>query len=1056
MERASDHRLSWLTIAQRSLRWHWRLHAATVVALAVAVATLCGAVIIGWSLQKSLATRLLSQLDGVDHALVLSAPASQGLAQRLGGTSALELPGVAINEEAGQAAAVPVRIWAISPPGPSQWHMPKMAADEVVINSALASDCGVRAGDSIVLTADTSPLRPEMGLFTFRRPGDLRQALRLRIRAIVEPGTWGDFTLGQSQTTSRNAFVVMDAITGAAPNRILGISGVVIPNQLSLDDLGLSIRSAGGMRLLQTRTVAFTDRQVAGIAPGGRTLAVHIAQTIRCNSGVASYGVVASDSAAQLAPDGVVLNDQVAKDLEAKVGDQVELNMIVSRPDGSTGIQSLSLKVARIDPVGTGLFVPEITTEIAGMTTAQRLNDWQAPFPVDMSKISPADERYWEQHRATPKAVIADAVMQQLWDASSFEGDTAATSIVLAESVTAEKVVAAAVAADPQWQGVDLRQQSLTAGQGSSDFAGLFVAMSVFMVAGAFLAAIGIARTALESRLTELGLAEALGLDRRQWQRWLMLEQMVVAVPAALLGIALGVLYAVVMLGLFGRLSTNVWEMPPILLNVRWPIIPAGLLIAVLVLAVSWWQVRRELRRPVRELLGSVQFVSASSRPRRVGTWRGAVGLLAACAAVAMARAGVLNVGAAYFLASAGMLLASWGALARMGSGRIPGKPGRISLIIHTALAQPRRMMLTFAIFAVATLVLSSVALYRTGAVGADVADKNGAAGGFVLRLMLPGQNRIDLSSAQGLQRMWMTDPLPASVHLYPLAVSGGTEGGCLNLARPAEMQVLGVSQAFAARGAFDVRTDRSSGNPWSLLEEAGLAVPVFGDEETMQWIEHRRLGEEFDTPIGCRPTRVRLAGVVRGGMFSGQLLMSEANFRRLMPERAGYGVYLIESSSADLPAVRDYFKPLLQDGALLESTDRIIAKVASVQQLYMTMFLVLGSLGLLLGGAGVLSVVVRDAAQRRGELALMQASGLSNGRIAGVFSMGHLLPVVAGLAAGCMSACTGYLATGLPMQLMVATVIPLALAILVGAIVYLLARIVQPRDLTMALRSEG
>lgn len=1055
MQGTSDHHLSWPVIAARSLRWHWRLHAATIIALAVAVATLSGAVIIGWSLQRSLLERLLSRLGGIDQALVLNAPASQGLAHRLGGTSALELPGVAINEEAGQAAAVPVRIWAISPPGPNQWDMPKMVADEVTINSALASDCGVRVGDSIVLTADTSPLRPEMGLFTFRRPGDLRQTLRLRIRAIVEPGTWGDFALGQSQATARNAFVAMDAIAGGAPNRIVGVSVAVRADQLSLDDLGLRIRRAGDMRLLQTRTVAFTDRQLARIAPGGRTLAVHIAQTIRCASGVVSYGVIASDSAAQLAPDAVVLNDEVAKDLGAKVGDQVELNMILSRPDGSTGTQSLSLKVARIDPIGAGLFVPEVTTEIAGMTTAQRLNDWHAPFPVDMSKISPADERYWDQHRATPKAIIADSVMQQLWSASGFEGDRAVTSIVLDESASPDKVIALGVSADPQWQGVDLRRQALTAGQGSSDFAGLFVAMSFFMVAGAILAAIGIARTALESRLTELGLAEALGLDRWQWHRWLMLEQMVVVVPAALLGIVLGVLYAVVMLGLFGRLSKSVWEMPPILLDVRWPIIPAGLLIAVLVLVVSWWQVRRELRRPVRELLGSVQELPAYSGPRHAGKWRGAVGLLTACAAVAMARGGVLNVGAAYFLASAGMLLASWGALARIASGRIPGKPRRISLIFHVALAQPRRMMLTFAIFAVATLVLSSVALYRTGAVGADITDKNGAGGGFALRLTMPGENRIDLSSAQGLGRMGMAGPLPASVHLYPLAMSGGTEGGCLNLARPAEMQVLGVSQAFAARGAFDVRTDRSGGNPWSLLDEAGPVVPVFGDEETMQWIEQRHLGDEFDTPIGGRPTRVRLAGAVRGGMFSGQLLMSEANFRRLMPERSGYGMYLIECSPADLPAVRDYLKPLLQDGALLESTDRIIARVASVQQLYMTMFLVLGSLGLLLGGAGVMSVVVRDATQRRSELALMQASGLSNGRIAGVFSLGHLLPVVAGLAAGCISACTGYLATGLPMQLMMATVIPLALAILVGAVVYLLGRVVQPRDLTLALRSE-
>ena len=85
-----------------------------------------------------------------------------------------------------------------------------------------------------------------------------------------------------------------------------------------------------------------------------------------------------------------------------------------------------------------------------------------------------------------------------------------------------------------------------------------------------------------------------------------------------------------------------------------------------------------------------------------------------------------------------------------------------------------------------------------------------------------------------------------------------------------------------------------------------------------------------------------------------------------------------------------------------------------------------------------------------------MQATGLANSRIAGLFSLGHLLPVVAGLAAGCISACTGYLATGLPMQVLTAMAIPAGLAVLVGMVVYLLARIVQPRQLSLALRSEG
>lgn len=985
---------------------------------------------------------------------MLDAPASPTLAQRTGGTPATELPGVALNEEAGQSAAVPTRIWAVGEAAPPGWGLPPLGADEVVVNDALARDCGVRAGDWLVLTADVAALKPEMGLFTFRRSAELRQTLRLRVRAVAEPGGWGDFTLAQSQSTPRNAFVAMAAMQGGLPNRVLNTPSSPPAGSVELADLGLRVRKAGDLQLLQSSAVAFTGPQLARIGAGRRMLAVHIAQEIRSGTGVASYSVVVSDSAGTLKLDEVVLNEVLAGQLSVKAGDLVTLAMLLARPDGTFGTRGLNLKVARVEPIGQGLFVPEVTTEIEGMTSADRLDQWQAPFPVEMSRISPADDAYWEQYRATPKALIADAVMQELWKASGFEGERAATSIVV-DGATGEDLVQASISADPQWTPINVRAAALQAGQGSSDFAGLFIAMSMFMVVGATVAAAGIARTAMESRLMELGLAEALGLDRRQWQRWVMVEQAVIAVPAAVLGVALGALYAGGMLRLFAALSADVWEMPPLVLDVRWPVVIAGLGMAAAVLAIARWQVRRVLRRPVRELLGSVSEDAHHDRRRQPGRWRIVAGLLTACAAVALARAGRLQIGAAYFAASAGVLVACWALFGRLIRWRLPWR-GRLALLIRTALSQPRRMLLTFAVFAVASLVLCSVALYRAGDVGGDTANPRGAAGGVALRLTLPAEHRVDLSTAEGLRHAGIDRTLPPSVRLYGLTSSGGTEGGCLNLARPTEMQVFGVSAGMIARGGFTVHAERTIASPWALLEAEEEIIPVFGDEETMQWIEHRRVGEVFETPIGGRPTRVRLAGVIRGGLFSGQLLMSEANFRRVLPGQAFYRVYLIDAAREDLPAVRDLLKPLLSEGALLEGTDRILAQVGSVQRLYMTMFLVLGSLGLLLGGAGVLTAVVRDATQRRGELALMQAAGLGSMRIAMLLAAGHILPVVAGLGAGCTSACAGYLATGLELRVGPAVLLPAALAAVVGAAIYVLSRWAQPRQPAIALRGEG
>src|SRR5438445_2630602 len=185
-----------------SLAYHWRGNSAVLLGVAVGTAVLTGALLVGDSLRGSLRDLALEQLGWVHHSLVSGRFVRADLATQLGRdvTPAILLQGAAsVSQSASEQSAnatvlrsgrvsivgVDHRFWRYGPdpythntarwmedvvlgPGLSEDRgkpeaglappLPLFAKElwdstktEVVLNEALASDLGVRPGDSIVL-----------------------------------------------------------------------------------------------------------------------------------------------------------------------------------------------------------------------------------------------------------------------------------------------------------------------------------------------------------------------------------------------------------------------------------------------------------------------------------------------------------------------------------------------------------------------------------------------------------------------------------------------------------------------------------------------------------------------------------------------------------------------------------------------------------------------------------------------------------------------------------------------------------------------------------------
>jgi ABC-type lipoprotein release transport system permease subunit len=131
---------------------------------------------------------------------------------------------------------------------------------------------------------------------------------------------------------------------------------------------------------------------------------------------------------------------------------------------------------------------------------------------------------------------------------------------------------------------------------------------------------------------------------------------------------------------------------------------------------------------------------------------------------------------------------------------------------------------------------------------------------------------------------------------------------------------------------------------------------------------------------------------------------MSE--FVRRFPEEEGFRMVLADAPPGRAAALREALEGRLgRQGLEVRTPAGRLAEYYAVEHAYQEMFLALGGLGLLLGTLGLGAVVLRNVLERRAELALLAAVGLTRGRIALLLFAEHFALFGAGLAAGVVPA---------------------------------------------------
>ncbi len=1029
------------TLLARNLTWYWRTNLAALLGVAAATAVLGGALLVGESVRASLRDLALARLGNADVVLTRSGFFREELAAALHPSAPIiALEGVVTHEPGGKRAAgveiygVDERFWKFqNEPG-----TPPLGR-EVLLTPALARELGAAAGDAILLRLPKPSAIPLESLHG--RKEDAGRTLRLAVGGVAA----GEFSLRPQQGDLRAAYVPLarlqkDLDQPDKVNTILVAGAADVERTLqkscALADLGLRLRVLGkpGCLSIESDSALISDALATAASSTAASLGLraqpvltYLANSIRAGTRATPYSVVtALDSG--LAPsseDGIVLNEWTARDLGAKAGDPVELEYYVWRADGRLHTETARFRLERVVPLAGEAADAALTPDYPGITQSRSLRDWDPPFPLDLSRIRPVDEQYWNRYRATPKAFIRLARGRRLWGTRF--GSLTSIRVFPPSPVFAEALRAAL---DPAKMGLmvaPVKAQALEAAQGATDFGEYFTYFSFFLMVSALLLTGLFFKLGIEQRTKEIGVLRSLGFSALKIRTIFLLEGAVLATAGAATGAAAALAYgALILLGLrtwwFDAVGTK-------LLSLHASLPTLGTAFAAGVIAglasVAWTLRGLEPETPRRLLQGG----------RRSGTrrWRGRSGAVCAVMAAGLAGAsldGKLDQAAAFFGAGALLLIAALlFASARLHApGSVPIR-GPFTLGLRSLAYRPGRSILSIALIASATFVIVSLDAFRRDGSSA-------ATGGYALiadaALPLLAQNLPPIDG----------------VRFVSFRVRQGDDASCLNLYQPRNPRVIAAPADFLS----------TSGGPWPLLAShlAGGAVPAIADRNSMTYSLHRKLGEEFE----AGGVRYRIVAALDDSLFQSELIVSEENFLRLFPDSEGYSFFLLSVPAGRKEAVTRTLEDALSDyGFDVQPAAARLAAYHRVENTYLSTFRALGGLGLVLGTVGLAAVLLRNVLERRRELALLRAVGYRARDLAVMVLAENASLLVIGLAvgAGCAAVAVApavYLRGGhLPTASLAAL---LGLVLATGAAASLIATAATLRSsLLEALRSE-
>ena len=598
-------------LIKRNLTHYWQTNLVVVLGVAVAVAVLAGALLVGDSVRGSLRELFLKRIGSTELVISGTSFFREQLAADIQNSPQfsqagfsntcpmIAVEGSVTHERSGRLASgvrvygVDERFWEFHGRGSQS-----ITDREVLISEGLAKEVEGSAGDGLLLRLQKPSEIPVESLHS--KKDDLGSALRVTSRATISPDALGEFSVQPQQGGTRAIFVPLRLLQteleqqgranlilvskdhkedATAAQRMADSLNEILSGAATLEDYGVSVREIHQPQSisLEHESRLLTDELAETATKAANELSVRVVPVLSYLANSISvvdagrersipYSLVTAvddDTFKQLSGSNgtnvqqvghipIVLNEWAARDLNVTPGKSISLSYYLWKDNGELRTQDARFEVVGVVPIEGFAADRNLVPEYPGITSSENLSDWDPPFPVDLKLVRKQDEDYWDQHRTTPKAFLPLLAAQNLWQTRFGKLTSLRLYPPAEQSETAalyrQKLRSLLPPAAMGLNVIPARQQGLEASRGATNFGEYFLYFSFFLVISALLLTALFFKLGVEQRAREIGLLYAVGFRTQQVRKLFLLEALILSVLGSLIGVAGAIAYGNLMM----------------------------------------------------------------------------------------------------------------------------------------------------------------------------------------------------------------------------------------------------------------------------------------------------------------------------------------------------------------------------------------------------------------------------------------------------------------------------------------------------------------------------
>jgi putative ABC transport system permease protein len=246
--------------------------------------------------------------------------------------------------------------------------------------------------------------------------------------------------------------------------------------------------------------------------------------------------------------------------------------------------------------------------------------------------------------------------------------------------------------------------------------------------------------------------------------------------------------------------------------------------------------------------------------------------------------------------------------------------------------------------------------------------------------------------------------------HALSLLKYTADDASCLNLNKVVTPNVLGIDMEELKNSDFKITKtiidDLDLHSPL-IPHSSFLIYPALVDETVLTWSLGKKLGDTL-VYVGEKGESVSilLAGAIQNSIFQGYILIDKALFSEIWSEISGSEIMLVKVPDTAISDTKMLITQALNNyGVRVMTTGERLKMFYSVTDTYLTIFLTLGGLGLLLGIFGFIIVVRKNMPARLKEITLYQALGFDEKRIRHLLYKENIIIPLAAILTGFLGA---------------------------------------------------